>query len=78
MVVSTNSYRISIGLDGDESGPLPEIRKWYLDLPNRFNKIVELAIPELSRAFKEWLGQELPPADVLAAVKLSGFGARRS
>lgn len=67
------STAISIGLDGDESGPSPETRDWHLGLPARFERILELAKPELAKVFKTWLQQELP-GDIFTVVKLSGFG----
>jgi hypothetical protein len=67
------STRVSIALDGDESGPKPEAREWHLELPARFQKILELARPELAKAFKTWLQEELPN-DIFTVVKLSGFG----
>jgi hypothetical protein len=65
--------RVSIALDGDESGPRPETRKWHLGLTARFQNILQLARPELEKVLKKWLQQELPQ-DVFKAVKLSGFG----
>jgi hypothetical protein len=65
--------RVSIGLDGDESGPRPEARKWHLELPSRFQRILEFARPELVKVFTTWLQQELPD-DIFTVVKLSGFG----
>ena len=64
---------VSIGLDGDESGPRPATREWHLDLPSRFDRILELARPELANVFKSWLKQDLPD-DILTVMKLSGFG----
>jgi len=64
---------VSIGIDGDESGPRSEARQWYLKLPSRFSRILELARPELAKVFKKWLQQELPD-DIFTVVKLSGFG----
>jgi len=64
---------VSIGLDGDESGPKPEGRQWYLELQPRFRRILELARPELAEVFKKWLQQDLPE-DIFTVVKLSGFG----
>ncbi len=66
---------VSIALDGEESGPRPEIRSWHLELPSRFPKILELARPPLAKAIKSWLKQDLP-ADIFAVVKLSGFGVQ--
>jgi hypothetical protein len=64
---------VAIGLDGDESGPRPDSREWYLSLPSRFDRIVQLATPELAKVFPLWLKQELPD-DIFTVVKLSGFG----
>jgi hypothetical protein len=64
---------VSIGLDGDESGPKPETRQWHMGLPSRFPRILQLAKPELAKAFKLWLDQDLPK-DIFSVVKLSGFG----
>lgn len=64
---------ISIGLRGGESGPLPEARKFYLGVLERFEQILAAARPELGRVFKSWLQQDLP-ANIFTVVKLSGFG----
>lgn len=64
---------VSIGLDGDESGPIAEVRQWHLELPSRFPRILELARPELARVFTSWLNTDLPE-DIFSVVKLSGFG----
>jgi hypothetical protein len=64
---------VSIGLDGDESGPRPDTRQWYMKLPSRFSHILELARPELAKVFKSRLDQDLPD-DIFTVVKLSGFG----
>jgi hypothetical protein len=67
------STRASIGLDGDETGPMSEARRWHLELPARFQRILELARPELVKVFQTWFQQELPN-DIFTVVKLSGFG----
>ena len=64
---------VSIALDGDESGPMPEARQWHLQIPSRYSRILDLARPELAKVFKTWLDQDLPE-DIFAVVKLSGFG----
>src|SRR2546423_8221506 len=64
---------ISIGLPGDESGPLPESRQFYLGLPGRFDEILAQTRPKLAGVFKEWFQQALPQ-DIFTVVKLSGFG----
>jgi len=64
---------VSIGLPGNESGPSPEARKFFLSLPGRFDQILAAARPRLQEVFREWLQQELP-ADIFTVVKLAGFG----
>lgn len=63
---------ISIGLAEDESGPKPEVRAWYLELPSRFEKILDVAKPQLAKVFKTWRDEDLPD-DIFTVVKLSGF-----
>jgi hypothetical protein len=63
---------ISIALPGDESGPSPEARQFYLSLPGRFEQILASARPQLQEVFREWLRQDLPQ-DVFTVVKLAGF-----
>jgi hypothetical protein len=64
---------VAIGLDGDESGPLPAARQFYLGLPSRFEQILAAARPKLQEVFRKWLEQDLPQ-DIFTAVKLAGFG----
>ncbi len=64
---------ISIGLPGDESGPLPEARQFYLSLPARLEQILAAARPQLQAVFRSWLQQDLPQ-DIFTVVKLAGFG----
>lgn len=64
---------ISIGLSGDESGPRPEARQFYLSLPGRFEQILECARPRLEEVFRAWLDEDLPK-DIFTVVKLAGFG----
>lgn len=64
---------ISIGLPGDERGPLPEARQFYLSLPRRFEQIIEAARPQLQEVFREWLQRDLP-GDIFTVTKLAGFG----
>jgi len=63
---------ISIALPGDERGPLPEARHFYLSLPGRFAEVLEAARPRLQNVFREWLRQDLPE-DIFTVVKLAGF-----
>lgn len=64
---------ISIALPGDERGPLPEARQFYLSLPGRFDQTLAAARPQLEEVFREWLHQDLPP-DIFTVVRLAGFG----
>lgn len=64
---------VSIGLDGGESGPVPEARQFYLRLPDKFEQILAAARPRLEEVFKTWLVQDLPQ-DIFTAVKLAGLG----
>jgi hypothetical protein len=64
---------VSIGLDGGEDGPLPEARRFYLSLPDRFDQIMVAVRPKLAGVFKHWLQQDLPQ-DIFTVVKLAGFG----
>ncbi len=64
---------ISIGLPGDENGPSPEARQFFLGLPGRFEEILAAARPQLQQVFREWLQQDLPQ-DIFTVVKLAGFG----
>lgn len=63
---------ISIGLPGDERGPLAEARQFHLDLPSRFEAIVQEARPALQKVFQNWLKQDLPD-DIFTVVTLAGF-----
>jgi hypothetical protein len=64
---------ISIALLGDEHGPSPEARQFYLSLPGRFDQILAAARPQLQEVFREWLQQDLPQ-DIFTVLKLAGFG----
>ncbi len=72
-IFPTTGTPVAIGLDGDESGPLPEARQFYLGLPSRFEQILTAARPELQKVFRERLQQDLPQ-HMFSAVKLAGFG----
>ena len=63
---------ISISLPGNETGPLPAAREFYLRLPDRFERILAAVRPELQQVFRSWLQTDLPP-DVFTLVKLAGF-----
>ena len=61
-----------ITLRGDESGPMPEARRFYLALPGRFEQILISCRPKLEQAFKNWERPQLPE-DIFTVVELSGF-----
>src|SRR4029453_13317763 len=69
---ATNN-NVSIALEGDESGPSPMVREWYLGLPARFPRIIELVRPHLATVFNSWCKQNLPD-DIFTVMRLSGFG----
>lgn len=64
--------QVGISLPGDESGPSKAGREFYLGIASRFNKIMELARPELASAYKHWGDKDLPK-DAFKALKLAGF-----
>jgi hypothetical protein len=64
---------VGISLRGDESGPTPESRLFYLSLLPRFDSILTACRPKLERVFQEWRKQELPQ-DLFSVLKLTGFG----
>jgi hypothetical protein len=64
---------ISISLPGDESGPLPESRQFYLKLSGRFDEIIALVRPRLAEVLKSWQHQDLPD-NIFTVLRLSGFG----
>lgn len=63
---------VSISLRGDEHGPTPESRHFYLGLPERLDQILDAARPKLQQVFVEWLHRELPD-DIFDALNLAGF-----
>src|SRR5438876_7607402 len=65
--------KVFISLRGIESGPAPDVRKFYLSLPGRFPEILAVCRPGLEQVFNEWLNRRLP-AEMFSDLKLSGFG----
>ena len=63
---------VEIALPGGESGPMPEARRFYLDLPGRYEQILAVARPRLEQAL-ERLDRPLPPG-IFTVVQLTGFG----
>jgi hypothetical protein len=70
-------YPIEVFLPGGEDGPIRESRDFCLSLPDRFERIMELCRPELSKVFREWLNRDLPQ-DIFNEIKLTGFGVENS
>jgi len=64
--------KVAIVLPGLENGPRPQYREFYLNLPTRLNRIIDLARPKLAEVFEKRLKQSLPE-NVFSVVKLSGF-----
>jgi hypothetical protein len=59
-------------LPGDEAGPFPESREFFLALPAKFDEILMLARPKIQAVFHEWLNRTLPE-NIFTEVKLTGF-----
>ena len=65
--------RVSIGIPGNENGPDPKAREFFLALPDRFERTIDACRPKLKDVFSAWLQQELPQ-DIFSVVTLAGFG----
>jgi hypothetical protein len=63
---------IGISLHGEEDGPTEDSRKFYLNLPERIDQILERCRPPLAKVFREWLNREMPD-DIFSELKLTGF-----
>lgn len=63
---------VSIALPGDEAGPFPESREFFLALPARFDEILIQARPKIEAVFLEWLNRALPK-NIFAELTLIGF-----
>jgi hypothetical protein len=61
-----------IAFPGDENGPRPEPRPFYLGLPGRFGQILAACRPRLEQVFNDHLHRPLPQ-DIFTVVKLAGF-----
>jgi hypothetical protein len=60
-------------LPGDEAGPSPESRQFYLSLPGRFHEILAASRSSLEQIYKDELGEPMPQ-DIFSVFKLTGFG----
>ena len=63
---------VSIALPGTADGPVASGRAFYLSMPGRFDRIMELVRPTLDRVFRECFGRPVA-ADLWSDVKLGGF-----
>jgi len=68
-------YCVSIGLPGDERGPRPESRAFFLSRVSQFEHIINSARPRLDNVCRQWLGRPLA-SNLWTDVKLAGFGVR--
>ena len=66
-------YPVSIGLDGDQTGPSREARAFYLSRVSEFDRILQEARPQLEKVAREWLDRPLAES-LWDDVKLAGFG----
>ena len=64
---------LGLSLPGGESGPLPEARTFYLGLPDRFARLLDLARPALDQVFRDWYQRPIS-SDIWQDVKFAGFG----
>jgi len=65
--------QVVITLQGNEAGPSPESRRFYLALPGRLHEILAASRPSLEKVYKNELG-EPTPKDIFSAFQLTGFG----
>jgi hypothetical protein len=70
--IPANWQHCGITLCGDESGPQPEFRRFYLELPGRFNEILAACRPVLEEVYRDELQKALP-TDIFTALKVAGF-----
>ena len=67
-----SDHSVEISLRGGEHGPSEDSRRFYLNLPDRIEQIIELCRPSLDKVFREWLNRDMPD-DILSELKLTGF-----
>src|SRR5688500_16877618 len=51
---------VSIGIPGDENGPDPKAREFFLELPARFESIIAACRPRLEEVYSHWFQCDLP------------------
>jgi len=64
-------YSVGIFLPGGEDGPTKDSRRFYLDLSNRIERVLEGCRLPLAKVFREWLNRDLPE-DMFSELKLTG------
>ena len=67
-----SDHSVGISLSGGEEGPSEDSRRFYLNLSDRIEQIIELCRPSLDKVFREWLNRDMPD-DILSELKLTGF-----
>lgn len=64
--------KVAISVPGTPLGPNDSARAFYLAMPARFERIIEVVRPVLDGVFREWIGRPLSPS-LWQDVKLAGF-----
>lgn len=75
-IFPATNKKVGIVLPGDEHGPFPEAREFYLSLSDRYDSILAAVLPKLREVLEQWteyLKEELQE-DVFQHVELAGFG----
>src|SRR5215469_10172074 len=55
-----SDHSVGISLRGGEEGPSENSRRFYLNLPDRIEQIIERCRPPLGKVFREWFSRDLP------------------
>jgi hypothetical protein len=66
------AHVVEVFLRGGEDGPHEDARRFYLNLPGRFEQILESCRPPLASVFRGWLNRDLPD-DIFSKLKLASF-----
>lgn len=67
-----SKHCVGIFLRGGEEGPNEDSRRFYLNLPDRIEQIMERCRPSLAKVFREWLNRDLPN-NLFHELKLTDF-----
>jgi hypothetical protein len=65
-------HSVEIFLRGGEAGPTQDARRFFLNLPDRFEQIAGRCRPPLAKVFREWLNRDIPD-DIFSELKLASF-----